>query len=207
LQSIHICEAVMAIQILNCASMSPWWPRWHIGGVCLLVDTDQGPVLVDTGLGLHDHEDPSRLVRFFRMDLGILYAPDETAVRQVAARGIQPEAVHHIVLTHLHFDHAGGLRIFLLPGSTCTARNMKPCSILKNGSRDLPMIPRILNTSRIGFSMNMPPKNGSILWPSLCLFHRACFLSPCLGTHPVTAVWQLKMDQDGCLPVQMPYRS
>ena len=112
MHTIHICEAVMAIQILNCASMSPWWPRWHIGGVCLLVDTDQGPVLVDTGLGLHDHEDPSRLVRFFRMDLGILYAPDETAVRQVAARGILPEAVHHIVLTHLHFDHAGGLPDF-----------------------------------------------------------------------------------------------
>jgi hypothetical protein len=28
----------MGIQILNCASMSPWWPRWHVGGVCLLVD-------------------------------------------------------------------------------------------------------------------------------------------------------------------------
>lgn len=102
----------MSIQILNCASMSPWWPRWHIGGVCLLVDTDQGPVLVDTGLGLHDHEDPSRLVRFFRMDMGIPYAPWETAVRRVAARGIPPETVHHIVLTHLHFDHAGGLPDF-----------------------------------------------------------------------------------------------
>ena len=102
----------MTIKILNCASMSPWWPRWHIGGVCLLVETDQGPVLVDTGLGLHDHEYPSKMVRFFRMDLGILYAPDETAVRQVATRGIQPEEVRNIVLTHLHFDHAGGLPDF-----------------------------------------------------------------------------------------------
>lgn len=34
----------MGIQILNCASMSPWWPRWHIGGVCLLVDTDAIPL-------------------------------------------------------------------------------------------------------------------------------------------------------------------
>ncbi|HBG74976.1 MAG: hypothetical protein A2X25_07260 [Chloroflexi bacterium GWB2_49_20] len=102
----------MSIQILNCASMSPWWPRWQVGGVCLLVDTDQGPVLVDTGLGLHDHEAPSNLVRFFRMDLGIHYAPEETAIRQVAARGLQPDDIHHIVLTHLHFDHAGGLPDF-----------------------------------------------------------------------------------------------
>jgi glyoxylase-like metal-dependent hydrolase (beta-lactamase superfamily II) len=102
----------MAIHILNCASMSPWWPRWHVGGVCLLVDTDQGPVLVDTGLGIHDHEAPFRMVKFFRLDFGIRYAPEETAVRQVAARGIRPEDIHHIVLTHLHFDHAGGLPDF-----------------------------------------------------------------------------------------------
>jgi len=27
----------MPIQFLNCASMAPWWPRWQVGGVCLLV--------------------------------------------------------------------------------------------------------------------------------------------------------------------------
>jgi glyoxylase-like metal-dependent hydrolase (beta-lactamase superfamily II) len=76
------------------------------------VNTDQGLVLVDTGLGLHDHLNPTRLVRFFQPVFGIQYAPDETAVRQVARRGIQPEDIHHIVMTHLHFDHAGGLPDF-----------------------------------------------------------------------------------------------
>ena len=102
----------MPIQFLNCASMSPWWPRWHVGGLCLLVDTDLGPVLVDTGLGLHDHESPSRLVRFFRFDFGIHYAPEETAVCQMSRRGIRPEDIRNIVLTHVHFDHAGGLPDF-----------------------------------------------------------------------------------------------
>jgi glyoxylase-like metal-dependent hydrolase (beta-lactamase superfamily II) len=100
------------MKILNCASMSPWWPRWHVGGICLLVDTDQGPVLVDTGLGLHDHESPSRLVRFFGTVFGIHDAPEETAARQVARLGIDPQDIRHIVLTHLHFDHAGGLPDF-----------------------------------------------------------------------------------------------
>lgn len=102
----------MSIRFLNCASMSPWWPRWEVGAICLLVDTDQGPVLVDTGLGLHDHEAPSALMRFFRPLFGILHRPGECALRQVEQLGIRPEDIRHIVLTHLHFDHAGGLPDF-----------------------------------------------------------------------------------------------
>jgi glyoxylase-like metal-dependent hydrolase (beta-lactamase superfamily II) len=92
--------------------MSPWFPRWHIGAPCLLAETDQGPVLVDTGLGLHDYQHPSPMVRFFLADLGIARDPERAAVRQLARLGYLPEAVQHIVLTHLHFDHAGGLPDF-----------------------------------------------------------------------------------------------
>ena len=72
------------IRILDCAPMSPWFPRWHLGTPCLLVETDQGSVLVDTGLGLHDHATPSLMVRFFAADFGINPDPDQTAVRQLA---------------------------------------------------------------------------------------------------------------------------
>jgi glyoxylase-like metal-dependent hydrolase (beta-lactamase superfamily II) len=102
----------MSIRFLNCASMMPWWPRWEVGAICLLVDTNQGPILVDTGLGLHDHESPSRVVRFFQPIFGIQHAPEECALHRVERLGIRPEEVHHIVLTHIHFDHAGGLPDF-----------------------------------------------------------------------------------------------
>jgi glyoxylase-like metal-dependent hydrolase (beta-lactamase superfamily II) len=102
----------MAIRILDCAPMSPWFPRWHIGGTCLLVDTDHGPVLVDTGLGLHDYSNPTPKVRFFRLDFGSHNDPENAAVRQVARLGCAPEGIRHIVMTHLHFDHAGGLPDF-----------------------------------------------------------------------------------------------
>src|SRR4030065_1560407 len=90
---------LMAVHILNCAPMSPWFPRWHIGGTCLLVETDRGLVLVDTGLGLHDYSNPTWMVRFFRLDFGVHADPENTAVRQLARLRSPPEALQHIVMT------------------------------------------------------------------------------------------------------------
>jgi glyoxylase-like metal-dependent hydrolase (beta-lactamase superfamily II) len=76
----------------------------------LLIETKQGIVIVDTGLGLHDFYNPGRMVRFFQWDFGIHNQPDSAAVRQIVHLGYAPEEVRHIVMTHLHFDHAGGLQ-------------------------------------------------------------------------------------------------
>jgi glyoxylase-like metal-dependent hydrolase (beta-lactamase superfamily II) len=102
----------MTIRILDCAPMSPWFPRWHLGGTCLLVETNAGLTLIDSGLGLHDHSNPSPTVKFFISDFGIHKDPESTAIRQISRLGYTPEEVKHIVLTHLHFDHAGGIADF-----------------------------------------------------------------------------------------------
>jgi glyoxylase-like metal-dependent hydrolase (beta-lactamase superfamily II) len=102
----------MSIRILKCASMSPWFPHWHLAAPCLLVETEQGLVLVDTGLGIHDYQSPSRMVRFFNLDFGTKNNPEQTVLRQIIKLGYKPDDLRHIVLTHLHFDHAGGLPDF-----------------------------------------------------------------------------------------------
>ena len=85
---------------------------------CLLIETDaHGLVLIDTGYGLkdvhHPHEAPNpRITKTMRALLNIKLREEETAVRQVQALGFKPEDVRHIVLTHLDFDHAGGLEDF-----------------------------------------------------------------------------------------------
>jgi len=85
---------------------------------CLLVETPaHGLVLVDTGYGLrdvaHPHRPPHpRITRAMRTMLNIQLREEETAVRQIERLGFKANDVRHIVLTHLDFDHAGGLEDF-----------------------------------------------------------------------------------------------
>jgi glyoxylase-like metal-dependent hydrolase (beta-lactamase superfamily II) len=81
---------------------------------CLLIETDaHGLVLVDTGLGLGDVRQPvPRLSRFFVAMMRLPLKEEETAVRQVERLGFAAGDVRHIVITHLDFDHAGGLEDF-----------------------------------------------------------------------------------------------
>jgi glyoxylase-like metal-dependent hydrolase (beta-lactamase superfamily II) len=79
---------------------------------CLLIETSGGLVLVDTGFGSADANDPSRLGQPFRALLSPRPALAETALAQVQALGFAAGDVRHIVATHLDPDHAGGLPDF-----------------------------------------------------------------------------------------------
>jgi glyoxylase-like metal-dependent hydrolase (beta-lactamase superfamily II) len=102
----------MKIHHMNCGSLYAVYPRVKAITYCLLVESDDGLVLVDTGFGRQDYTEPSRLMRFFFYWTGVPRKIEETAAFQVQELGYQLSDVRHIVLTHLHLDHAGGLRDF-----------------------------------------------------------------------------------------------
>jgi glyoxylase-like metal-dependent hydrolase (beta-lactamase superfamily II) len=80
---------------------------------CVVVETGAGLVLLDTGFGLLDVARPTqRLSRFFLRMLDPEFREELTAVRQIERLGFTARDVRHIVLTHLDFDHAGGLDDF-----------------------------------------------------------------------------------------------
>jgi glyoxylase-like metal-dependent hydrolase (beta-lactamase superfamily II) len=81
---------------------------------CLLIETDaHGLVLVDTGIGVEDVRDSRRLGPLFARTMAIDATHTRMPARpQVEALGFRREDVRHIVLTHLDFDHAGGLPDF-----------------------------------------------------------------------------------------------
>ena len=119
----------MQIIELNAGTLRPEggtavWGADELVCRCLLIETGDAAVLVDTGIGLKDIADPdARLGREWLAMARPALDPAETLVRQLEARGIEPASVGHIVLTHQHRDHVGGLadfpaaRVHMLPAA------------------------------------------------------------------------------------------
>ncbi len=114
----------MRIHHLNCGTMTPpgrrlldgtggWVQAGQLVCHCLLIETGDGLVLVDTGFGLQDVADPAATLHTaFRTLVRPRLDARETAARQVEALGFARSDVRHVVVTHLDLDHAGGLRDF-----------------------------------------------------------------------------------------------
>lgn len=102
----------MTIHFLNCGTMHPYFPRLENGVTCFLVETNQGPVLVDTGFGIRDYCSPTRSMSSFLSLMRSARDVNETAFYQIQRLGFKAEDVQHIIQTHLHLDHAGGLPDF-----------------------------------------------------------------------------------------------
>lgn len=113
----------MKVHHLNCSTIHPPCARLYDPGGkifrradlvchCLLLETGDGLVLVDTGLGMRYIEHREALGKGVFFFLKAPVDPEETAVRQIIRLGYGVEDVRHIVMTHLDLDHAGGLPDF-----------------------------------------------------------------------------------------------
>ena len=80
---------------------------------CLLVQYDDRNVLIDVGIG----------TKWSDKERGIYKIGDQDPSLEGAlgAQGLEPEDIDDVVLTHLHFDHAGGVSRFAEDGETIEA--------------------------------------------------------------------------------------
>jgi glyoxylase-like metal-dependent hydrolase (beta-lactamase superfamily II) len=88
------------------AMWSKWWPadelnRIHLTTRCLLLEMPDKLVLFETGIG--SFFSPLMKDRF-----GV-YPDDHVLLRSLKAAGKNPEDITDIVVSHLHFDHVGGI--------------------------------------------------------------------------------------------------
>lgn len=97
----------------------PMWERWippddknriPLACRCLVVRDRNRVILLESGIGAFF--EPAMRERF-----GVV-EDRHILLESLAAVGISPEDVDVIVLSHLHFDHAGGLLTAWQPGST-----------------------------------------------------------------------------------------
>jgi glyoxylase-like metal-dependent hydrolase (beta-lactamase superfamily II) len=113
----------LKVHHLNCGTMCPSSQRLLTGAGsffrpaeqychCLLIEGNQGLILVDTGFGTYDVQHPEELDWLVRRAIRPRFAIEETALHQVQGLGFRASDVRHIVATHLHLDHAGGLPDF-----------------------------------------------------------------------------------------------
>ncbi|NMN95477.1 MBL fold metallo-hydrolase [Antrihabitans stalactiti] len=100
----------MKVHHLNCGTMH--MPTAPLVCHVLLLETDRGLVLVDTGYGLRDIADPARRLGPYRRVVKPILDPDETALRQVERLGFRGDDVTHIIVTHFDSDHIGGIADF-----------------------------------------------------------------------------------------------
>lgn len=82
-------------------------------GHCLLIEENENLLLIDTGLGVQDVENPDeRLGMELIKAVGFELAPELTAFQQIKKLGLNPAHVKDCVLSHLDPDHTGGLADF-----------------------------------------------------------------------------------------------
>lgn len=139
---------MIKVHHIDCASMCPIGSRVfpsvfppRICCHCLLVETDDSLVLVDTGLGTADFETPGKRLGPARHLLAVEDRPEMPAIRQLPALGFTPDQVRHIVVTHLDLDHAGGISDFPHAEVHVTAAELKEARnpTLLNRTRYRPM--------------------------------------------------------------------
>ena len=80
----------------------------------VLLETDGGWLLLDTGFNTALVRDPWLYKRYFpAVDYRpVLPGPGEPIEEGLAAVGVDIDDIHGVALSHLHHDHAGGLKLF-----------------------------------------------------------------------------------------------
>ena len=130
--------------------------RIRLGMNCLLVEGPEGRTVVEVGSGGKDDEK-------FRDIYGI--ERDGGLPQRLVEHGAPPVSVDRVVLTHLHFDHAGGATTWAEDGVTPTPTFPNATYWIHRGEFDDAMRPNARNAASY-LERNFAPlaQQGRVRW-------------------------------------------
>ncbi|MCW3465695.1 MBL fold metallo-hydrolase [Chitinophaga nivalis] len=103
---------MLQIHHLNCVDIQSPMGASAIGH-CLLLETPDRLVLIDTGIGLQETRQPAERLGQQLIDaIGLQFDEALTAIQQITALGLDPKKVTDCLISHLDLDHIGGLADF-----------------------------------------------------------------------------------------------
>ena len=85
---------------------------WMTPFPTFLIEHPEGLVLFDTGLSPDAAGDPASVYGAGATQSRIEYSREQRLDRQLREIGFEPSDIGHVVLSHLHFDHTGGMQLF-----------------------------------------------------------------------------------------------
>jgi glyoxylase-like metal-dependent hydrolase (beta-lactamase superfamily II) len=97
---------------INCGEMFPHLFRVQAGIFVTIFETNSGWAMIDSGYGLKDFDHPNLIFQMFTSFTRTPHQPTVCAIHQIKNFGLQPQQIKHIILTHMHIDHAGGITDF-----------------------------------------------------------------------------------------------
>lgn len=87
-----------------------WFRIRSLGHYVVVIKHPQGTVLFDTGVGKVTAQAFAKNSWLNRILFG--FQPGRPAVEQLREHGIEPKNIHAILISHLHWDHSGGIPDF-----------------------------------------------------------------------------------------------
>lgn len=81
---------------------------------CLIIESNEGLIVVDTGLSLDSLYHPQDRLGLLNLVLDVQSEPEKAMINQIKRLGYSPRDVRHIIPTHLDNDHCEGIIDFPL---------------------------------------------------------------------------------------------
>jgi N-acyl homoserine lactone hydrolase len=76
----------------------------------LLVHSELGPILIDAPFGPEGPSNAGEVIGALARRAGVVFKDEWAIVPRIEQLGFRASEINHVLMTHLHFDHTGGMK-------------------------------------------------------------------------------------------------